>query len=198
MQTNRRVFDVDIDVQSNCDRTKYGTRAMVYNEEASKILPHPSGVYLEKIPVDSFTGNAAISHKDGDFYGFYKVDLLTNTTYDAFLSKEDLLSALEKEPDWSLLQKPRVVEKLPHVGRHFDMLQEITPTDVESLADFLALIRPGKIHLIEDYKKNPTHIRPKLYQRPKNGVFFKKSHAISYALMIVATLNKVHDSGIVW
>lgn len=194
----RRSFDVDIDVCSDTDRNKIGVRAIVYNEENKKILPHPSGVYLEKVPVDLLTGNAAFDYNEGDALGYFKVDILTNTSYDSFKTKKELLECMVTEPDWDLLHKREIVEKLPHVSKHFDMLKKISPTSVESLADCLALIRPGKSHLVEEYLESPETVRPRLYSRPKEGVYFKKSHAISYALMIVCVLNKVHSVGILW
>lgn len=194
----RRSFDVDVDVASNTDRSSIGTRAIVYNEDTKRVLPHPSGVYLETVPIDNLTGNAAFDYKDGDAVGFYKVDILTNTVYDSFSSKEDLLLSAEKEPDWSLLQKPSVVDKLPHLSKHVEFVSEMKPTSVMELADCLALIRPGKIHLIDDYREDKERTRKRLYARPKHGVYFKKSHAVSYAVMIVAVLNKIHDSGITW
>lgn len=194
----RRQFDVDIDVESKVDRSIFGTRAIVYNETAKRILPHPSGVYLENIPVDSVTGQAAIDYKKGDEYGFFKVDILTNTTYDNFESKEELIAMSEKTPNWGLLKKRDIVEKLPHIAKHYDELQKISPTSVEELADFLALIRPGKLHLFDSYLEDKKGVQRKLYLRPSTGIYFKKSHAISYALMIVCLLNKVYDNGIVW
>lgn len=194
----RRSFDVDIDVCSDVDRASIGVRAIVYNEENKKILPHPSGVYLENVPVDLMTGFASFDYKHGDSLGYFKVDILTNTSYDPFKSKEELLECMEQEPSWELLHKREVVERLPHISKHFDMLRKVSPTSVETLADCLALIRPGKAHLVDEYLESPDTVRHRLYTRPKEGIYFKKSHAVSYALMIVCVLNKVHDIGILW
>lgn len=194
----RRPFDIDIDVSSSCKKDQYGIRAMVYNEETNKVLPHPSGYYLEEIPVDAQTGLASIPYEKAEEYGFIKVDLLTNTAYDGFASKADVLTAAEKEPDWKMLTKREIVEKLPHLGKHYDELQRFRCDSVESLADFLALIRPGKIHLMDEYLKNPKTIRRWLYVKPKDGIYFKKSHAISYALMIACVMNNMRESDIQW
>lgn len=194
----RRAFDIDIDVRSSIDRTLYGTRAIVYNETTKKILPHPSGVYIENVPVDALTGNAAFDYNRGDEVGLYKVDILTNTTYDVFKDKDDLLAHMNIEPDWSLLERQNVVEKLPHIAKHYELVSKVSPRSVIELADCLALIRPGKIHLLDEYLEDAEHVRRRLYLRPREGIYFKKSHAVSYALMIVCVLNKVHNNGIVW
>lgn len=189
----RREFDVDIDVQTNLDRTKYGTRAMVYNQDSERILPHPSGVYLEKVPIDHLTGFSAFDYKYGSEHGFLKIDILNNTVYDKFSSKEEVLEVMEEEPDWSLLDDATIVSKLPHIGKHFDLVEKLQPRSIEDLADLLALIRPAKVGLIDAYIQNKKLVRRNLYLRPANeeSNYFKKSHAISYAYMIVCALSKV-------
>lgn len=194
--SDRRVWDIDIDVNSKCDRGQYGTRAMIYNDSVEKVLPHPSGVYLEDVPIDHMTGNCAFDHKLGDEQGFMKIDLLTNTSYDRFRSKQDLLDSIDAEPDWDMLLSEEVVASLPHIGKHYDVVARIKPDSTEALADVLALIRPGKIHYLENYIQHPKAIRRELYRKPANGKpYFKKSHAISYALMIVAIINKMKNPG---
>lgn len=193
-------FDIDIDVQSGLDLTRYGTRASIYNEKTEKFLPHNSGVYVDEVPVDPITGRCSVPYKEADELNYHKIDLLTNTVYDQFKSKEELLEALEREPDWNLLQKRSVIAKLPHISNHGDVVERLEPQSVEDLADVLALIRPGKKHLLDEYIENRVITRKKLYLRPTNGqVYFKKSHAISYAMMIKAVLNSPKiNHGILW
>lgn len=185
----RRNFDIDIDVRSDFDRSGYGTRAMIYNEETENISPHPVGIYLEDVPVDPITGFCAFDYKYGNENGFMKLDLITNSSYDRFKTKTQLLSAINKEPDWTLLESESYVSKLPHIANHFDVVSLVKPRSVIELADTLALIRPGKVHLLEQYLSNREKVRRKLYLRSDKGVYFKKSHAVSYALMIVAVMN---------
>lgn len=101
----------------------------------------------------------------------------------------------EMKPDFSLLQVETICTKLPHIGNHYDMVKELKPSTISELADLLALMRPGKIHLIEDYanpNKKGTVIK-NLYRESVNGMYFKKSHAIGYAVMIVTVMNKLKD-----
>lgn len=196
----RRTFDVDIDVNSSVKRESYGTRAMVYNSETLRILPHPSGVYLEEVPVDRITGLCSFDYNYGDEAGFSKIDILTNKSYDLFSSKQDLLRSLNQKVDWNWLMDEDFVAKLPHIANHFDTLTKIKPETIEELADTIALIRPAKIGLIRIYRKNTIAVRKRLYSRPLDGsAYFKKSHAIAYASMIVAVMNKLKNpSGIIW
>lgn len=195
----KTIFDVDIDVSPVTEKERYGVQAMVYNEEQSKILPHPSGIYLEEVPVDPVTGLCAFDYKYGDAVGVMKVDVLNNSIYKAFNSKKDVLDALNQEVKWSEFRKRDVVENLPHLGKHFDLVEKIEPSSIIELADVLALIRPGKEHLIEPYLKNRTRTRKNLYREPKTGMYFKKSHAVSYAMMIVCALQSRRTQyGITW
>lgn len=185
-------WDIDIDVHSGVDRNTYGTRAMIYNEEQETITPHPSGVYLDDVPVDEMTGNAAFDHKERFAANLVNVDILTNTSYDRFTSKEEVIEMSKKEPNWDLLKQEKTVRKLPHISKHFELIEDLDIKSVDDLADALALIRPGKAHLLETYKENKKSVRRQLYVRPSNGQpYFKKSHAYSYAVMIVAILNKM-------
>lgn len=192
-----RLFDVDIDVQSTIHREEFGTKAMIYNTESNKILPHQSGVYVEPVPIDKETGLCAFDYEYGDDRGFLKVDILTNRSYDSFRSKAEVLAALECEPDWDKLRDRDFVSKLPHVANHFELVRKISPRTVEELADVLALMRPSKIHLIDSYLKNKKATRRQLYARPSTGIFFKKSHAIAYAVMITVVMNKLSNAGLI-
>lgn len=193
----RRTFDVDIDLPS--DYKPSLTQAMVYNEKTQSITPHPSGYYFEDVPVDPVTGVCAFDYKWGEERGFMKVDLLTNRVYDSFKTKQDVLDAIvEENIDWTMFDRREVVERLPHLGKHFDIVSRVRPRSVQDLADILALIRPAKIGMLDSYLQNKTRVRRNLYLRPTDETaYFKKSHAISYALMIVAYLTVI-DGGIKW
>jgi hypothetical protein len=194
----RTIFDVDIDIKSSTDRASYGTRAMIYNGDTQKIQPHPSGVYLGDVPIDPITGLASFDYNYGDDKGFMKVDLLSNTAYDQFTTKAEVIEAVDGVIDWNLFKNRKIVESLPHLAKHFDIVVELEPRNVEDLADILALIRPGKEHLIKPYIKNKESTRRQLYKRPKSGMFFKKSHAISYALMIKSIAYQRYSTGVVF
>ena len=192
-------FDIDIDVHSGVDKNDIGTRASIYNEETEKFLPHPSGIYMDEVPVDPETGRCSIPYDDPSMDCFDKIDILTNTSYDIFRSKEELLECLDREPNWDLLLDRKILAKLPHIGNHYDLVSRIRPRSVIELADTLALIRPGKIGYLENYLENPKLVRLNLYRKPKHGAYFKKSHAISYAMMIKAILNHPRiTGGIIW
>lgn len=195
----RRKFDIDVDISPNVERTDYGVRASLYNEEQKKLVPHPSGVFLNgkeytgiEVPVDQVTGLSALDAKEGEELGHFKVDLLNNSSYGKFDSKEQVKESLNdlSDFDWGVFLKKDVVESLPHIANHFTTVRQVAPKSIQELADVLALIRPGKIELLDDYLEDPERIRKQLYKRPLKGMYFKKSHAVAYAAMIVSIVNK--------
>jgi len=184
-------FDVDIDVKSHTKKDDYGIPAVIYDSEEKKIRKHNSGFYFNcNIPEDKETGWAAIDYKDAEDQGFIKIDLLTNYSYDFFHTKQDILDAMNKEPDWDLLLDEDFINKLPQISGHYDLIRKVRPKSIEELSDVLALMRPGKKHLLDKYLNNRNQVRKNLYTRPKQGYLFKKSHAIAYAVMLVCVMNK--------
>lgn len=183
--------DIDIDVKPGLDKALYGVRAIQYDPEKKTIIVHPSGIYVDcGMPVDEETGCASIDYKGAEERGFVKIDLLNNSVYDGFRSKEEM-SACLKDPDWEQLKDPLFVAKLPHIGNHFDLVVKVEPKSIEDLADILALIRPGKRHLIDQYLDHKERTRKNLYRRPTTGMWFKKSHSFGYAAMIIISMNRL-------
>lgn len=190
----RRGFDIDIDVPPNVDKGGIGVRQIIYDEDNKRIRPHPSGVIIEPVPVDAITGNSCIDYNDADALGIYSVDILTNTVYSSFKNKDEVLKYAEQEPNWDMLLDDEVIKQLPHVAGNADVLKRIAPRSVIELADVLALIRPSKMKFIDDYCKPSLRrsVRRSLYVPPKvGGIYFKKSHAIGYAVMIICVINKI-------
>ncbi len=189
-------MDIDIDLQTNFDPLdifKEATRAsMVKNND---LIKHNVGVYFQTIPVDSMTGLAAIPYEQAEEVGYFKIDFLHLSLLDEFETKYEIRELLKHEPDWSLLLKEDVVEKLFQIHRQYNLVSKLAPKSVEELADCIALMRPGKRHLVDAYIKDKTLIREELYRKPEDGkYYFKKPHAISYALNIVLQLHLIKGS----
>lgn len=190
-------FDVDVDVSPSFKRFLEGhskeyhiVRASVYNDDKKRMVPHPSGYYFDSdVFVDSLTGNASFDYEDGEEF-FQKIDILNNSIYQNFSSKKEMMEVLNMETDWDLLLDESFVYKLPHIGTHFSLIEQLRPRDVHDLADVLALMRPGKLHLVESYVRQKKSTRRQLYTRPVNGKhYFKKSHSYAYAMSIILMMN---------
>lgn len=144
------------------------------------------------MPVDPLTQLAAPPYDVAEALGCFKVDFLHLGVYDSFQSKDEVRALLEVEPDWNLLQVPSVVQDLFQLAKHYDVLAQVKPRSVLQLADCLALIRPGKKHLLKDYLDNPGYVRHELYRKVEGDAYgFKKAHALAYALIVVLQLHLV-------
>ena len=175
--------DVDIDV---ADRDKVLELFKHIPAKLTDNKKHKTGVYFHNVPVDYLNDTCAIDYKQADDIGFFKLDVINNSAYkDIDSNKLDEL-ILEK-PNWELLLDPKIVSKLFHVHDHLDILQKLRPRSVEQLAAVLAIIRPAKRHLSNH---NWNKILKEVWIKPTDGTYyFKKSHAISYAILIVMQLN---------
>jgi hypothetical protein len=92
------------------------------------------------------------------------------------------------EPDWGKLNDPVFVDKLIHLGNHFNSIQKM-PEPINSiprLAMFLAIIRPAKKHLIG---LPWSEVAKTVWDKNDEGYSFKKSHAIAYAHLVVVHMN---------
>ena len=186
-------MDIDLDLKTDFDPLTFFPEAirasMVKNNELTK---HNVGVYFQSIPVDKMTGLAAIPYEQAEQEGYFKIDFLHLSVLDDFNSKEEIRQLLKIEPDWKLLMRPDVVERLFQIHRQYDLISKLAPKSVEELADAIALMRPGKRHLVDAYLKDKSLIRKELYKKPEDGkYYFKKGHAISYALNIVLQLHLI-------
>jgi predicted amidohydrolase YtcJ len=94
---------------------------------------------------------------------------------------------METEPLWELLQHTEFVDQLFHLNGHGAILKKNCPTSVEQLAAVLAMIRPAKRYLIG---KDWTTIMTEIWKKPTNDeYYFKKAHAVSYAMAVVVHMN---------
>lgn len=186
-------MDIDIDVKSDFDLNGlFPTAVRGSMVNGDKISPHNCGVYFQNIPVDHITGLAAIPYKEAENIGYLKIDFIHLTLLNEFSSKQEMDELLEMEPDWDMLLDRNIVETLFQVSKHYFLLKKIKPRSVQELSDVLALIRPAKSHLVNEYLEDRKTTREKLYIKEHDDKFlFKKSHAVAYALTIVLQLNKI-------
>jgi hypothetical protein len=152
-----------------------------------KLTRHNTGVYATDIPVDPFSGSASLDYQTAEARGYMKLDLLNVHVYRQ-VKDENHLITLMKEPNWTKLYDPAICQQLIHVNNHYDTLLKM-PEPVDSiprLAMFLAVIRPGKRHLIGRTWKE---VADTVWDRVEGEYSFKKAHAIAYAQLVVVNLN---------
>jgi len=157
--------------------------------DKNEMKKHNTGVYFHNAPKNPYTGNCTIDHKVADDRGYFKIDMLNVHIYEKVKNEEHLNILLQKEPIWELLTEPDFSNKLFHVAEHSSILQKMQPKSIEQLAAVLAIIRPAKRHLQD---KGWQTIMKEVWVRPLNdnkAYYFKKAHAVSYAMVVVVHMN---------
>tara|TARA_Y100001936_G_scaffold231996_1_gene256497 strand:+ start:304 stop:888 length:585 start_codon:yes stop_codon:yes gene_type:complete len=185
--TNIAKTDIDIDVKDRdvlLEKLKHIPASIIQNGEIKK---HNTGVYFTDIPVHPFTNTANIDYKQAEDRGYFKLDILNVGVYEKVKDEKHLQQLINQEPDWSLLEHKEIVEQLFHIHNHYDIVSKLKPKSVEQLAAVLAVIRPAKRSLL-----NATwpEIESNVWVKPNDdSYYFKKSHAIGYALAICVQMN---------
>lgn len=189
-------MDIDIDLKTNFKpKEHFKTAVLASMMKDGQLVKHPCGTYFQSIAKDPFTECAAIPHKEAQDLGYFKIDFLHISVLDAFETKAEIRALMRKKPDWSLLRSQEQVEKLFHIKNHFGLINRLKPKNVQELADAIALIRPGRRELVDDYLQNKEHVREKyLYVRNAQDEYsFKKGHAIAYAFNIILQLHLIKE-----
>jgi DNA polymerase III alpha subunit len=90
------------------------------------------------------------------------------------------------------MYEKEVCDQLFHVNGYHTLLAQLKPTNILELATVLALIRPGKKHLVPVcIEKGFQAIQDEVWIKTEEGYSFKKSHAVGYAHVIVMQLNLI-------
>ena len=185
-------FDVDIDMPDRDELLKFIKHTPASIVKDGKFTKHNTGVYLQNIPFKPIENFSNIDHKTAEEDGWFKLDVLNNSVYMDIKSEAHLNQLLSKEPMWELLLHSDIVEQLFHINNYAKLVAEYKPQSVEQLAMILAMIRPGKKHLVG---KSWAEIETDVWLKPNDDTyFFKKSHAIAYALTIAVQLNLIVET----
>jgi len=153
---------------------------------------HNTGVYCHEIPYNPLTDTASIDYKSAEERGYFKIDFLNVGAYVGVRDELHLTQLLDTEPLWDLLYEKDVCNQLFHINGYHNLLNELRPKSILELAIVLAMIRPGKKHLIPICKdKGFQSINDEIWIKSEDSYFFKKAHAVSYASVIVVQLNLI-------
>ena len=150
---------------------------------------HNTGVYATEIPHNPVDNLSTIDHKTAEDRGYFKLDFLNVSIYKDVRDEAHLKELMEREPLWELLEQKDFVDLVFHLSGHDNLLKQLKPTSVSQLAATLAIIRPAKRHLAD---KNWQTILKEVWTKPTNGeYYFKKAHAVSYAMACVVHMNLI-------
>jgi DNA polymerase III alpha subunit len=185
--------DIDLDFP---DRTKVldiiKHVPAVIKEEDGTFKKHNSGVYCTSIPYNPLTGLSNIDYKEAEERGYFKIDFLNVSAYNGIKNEEHINELLSVEPLWDLLYEREICDQLFHINGYHNLLAQLKPTSILELATVLALIRPGKKHLVPVVvEKGFQAVQDEVWVKTEDSYSFKKSHAIGYAHVIVMQLNLI-------
>lgn len=187
----RSDIDIDFGNREQILRVIRHTPATIVRETGP--VRHNTGVYVTDIPSDPFLGSASIDHEQAENLGYIKLDFLNVGIYSQVKNEDHLVELMNREPPWDRLYDPDFCSQLIHIGNHYDTLIKMPEAvnTIGRMAMFLAVIRPGKRHLIGRTWKE---VAQTVWNKPEdNSYYFKKSHSVAYAHLVIVHMNLLAD-----
>jgi hypothetical protein len=180
--------DIDIDLADRNQLLQLIDAVPARQQHQGQVRRHNSGVYVTDIPTDPVNDCAAIDYETAETLGYFKIDLLNMSVYQLVRSPEHYESVLNQEPDWPRLwTNTEWAKQLVHIGNYTELLNVMKPDSIPRMAAFISIIRPGKAHL--QNKPWPEVFASVWDGDNSKGFVFKKSHAISYAMLVKLHMN---------
>lgn len=187
-----RIGDIDIDVADRKEILKlFKHRNASMTLADGTMRKHNTGVYFCDIPHFYDTLNSTIDYNKAEEIGYMKIDIINNSVYKDIQTTEELHCLMHTTPDWNSLDDKSFFERVVHINSQWKSYCELKEKirSVNHMAMFLAIIRPGKRHLIG---KSWNFIEKEVWLKPESDeYYYKKGHAISYAYTVVIHMNKL-------
>ena len=184
--------DIDIDFANRQQMLELIDHVPASQIKDQKLVPHNTGIYVTSIPTDPFTGLASVDYQTAEDRGYVKLDFLNVNLYQQVRDEAHLDQLMNTTPDWHKFNKDQqFFEQLIHVNNHWSLLHRMPePVDsISRLAMFLSVIRPAKRNLVGMSWKD---VAEQVWQKPSdNSYYFKKSHAVAYAHLVVVNMNLI-------
>ena len=180
--------DIDIDFADRdivLEKLKHRVAKLDKNKK------HNTGIYATEIPHNPVDNLSTIDYKTAEDRGYFKLDFLNVSIYKDIRNEAHLTELMERQPLWQLLEHKEFVDQVFHISGHSDLLVQLKPCSIEQLAATLAIIRPAKRHLANETWQT---ILKEVWKKPEDGsYYFKKAHAVSYAMACVVHMNLLCD-----
>lgn len=184
--------DIDIDFADRDALLSKIPHVVASRNDKDGIKKHNTGVYLQKIPVNPLTNLATIDYEEAEARGYFKIDFLNVSAYQGIKNEEHIKQLIAIEPLWDLLYEKEVCDQLFHINGYHLLVEMLKPKSILELATVLALIRPGKKHLVKQcMEQGFNSIQDEVWTKTDDGYSFKKSHSVGYAHVIVMQLNHI-------
>ena len=153
---------------------------------------HNSGIYVTDIPADPVNQCAAIDYEEAEQRGYFKLDFLNMSVYQLVKDPAHYEAMLTAIPPWERLWTDHAwTSQLVHVGQYTNLLEIMRPDNIQRLAAFISIIRPGKAHL----QTRPwAEVFASVWDGDTSrGYTFKKAHSISYAMLVSLHMNLLNQ-----
>jgi DNA polymerase III alpha subunit len=183
-------MDIDIDFADRDQALKFIKHVPAAIKDANGTFKkHNTGIYCTSIPYNPVNNLSTIDYKEAEQRGYFKIDFLNVSIYKDIKDETHLKTLMETEPLWDLLEQDDFSNLLFHINGHGSVLRQMKPKTILQLAAVLAMIRPAKRHLIGE---NWTTVMETIWTKPEDGeYYFKKAHAVAYAMAIVVQMNLI-------
>jgi len=184
--------DIDIDFADRDSILKLIRYIPARQLHQGQVRRHNSGVYVTDIPYDPINKCAAIDYEQAEQRGYFKIDLLNMSVYQLIKSPDHYREMLAATPAWDRLwQDATWAKQLVHIGNYTDLLKNMRPSTIPQMAAFISIIRPGKAHL---QKQSWADVFATVWDGDDSqGYTFKKSHSLSYAMLVVLHMNLLNQ-----
>jgi hypothetical protein len=184
--------DIDLDFADRDSVLKLIQHVPARQMHQGQVRRHNSGVYATDIPYDPVNQCAAVDYETAEQRGYFKIDFLNMSVYTLIKSPEHYQTVLTQEPPWSRLwSDSEWAQQLAHVGNYTALLRSMQPDSIPRMAAFISIIRPGKAHL---QNKSWNQVFESVWDGDNSqGFVFKKSHAISYAMLVALHMNLLNQ-----
>ncbi len=181
--------DIDLDFKNRDDVLSIIKHVPAVMKEGKK---HNTGAYCHEIPTNPLTGFASIEYEEAEARGYFKIDFLNVHVYNNIRDEEHIVELLSVEPLWDLLEQKDFCDMIFHVNGYHDLVARLKPQSIEQLAMFLALLRPGKKHLVGKCEAEGwDSIKDEIWTKTADSYSFKHAHAIGYSHAIVVQMNRI-------
>ena len=180
--------DIDIDFADRDLVLKLIQHTPARQVVQGQVRRHNSGVYVTDIPRDPINACAALEYEEAEQRGYFKLDFLNMNVYKLVQSPEHYKQMLAATPPWDRLwQDTEWAKQLVHIGNYTDLLKNMRPNTIPQMAAFISVIRPGKAH----QQNQPwADVFAGVWDGDDSqGYTFKKSHSLSYAMLVVLHMN---------
>jgi len=184
--------DIDIDFADRKQILKLIDHTPARMRHKKKPRIHNSGIYIQKIPTDPMIGCSSLEYKEAERRGYFKLDFLNVAVYTHIKNNAHYKLLLKRTPPWKRLSDQSFTKKIIHISNHVHKISGMMPDSIPRMAMFLAILRPGKQHLIG---KSWEEIGKTVWDKTDDDQYtFKKSHSIAYAKLVALHMNIVDEN----